>query len=198
MLSKSLHWSDEDFGKSSQIFTCLEVLLSGVVSLESADVSGDLLLVEKEVLGDGGNEVCLVCEDASPGLDGGQVVLHVLARVELLRDLEADEEELQAALDDVVPAAGLEVLNGLSQLVVHLGAALVARLNLRQVIVRGHSVDEASQDVVDHVKVHGLAVVIDLRNLDWGFAKKQDRDVSEVLARLEVVAGFHVTSHIRD
>lgn len=141
--------------------------MSRVVRLELADISRDLLLVNKEVLGDCRDELALVSEDTGPGLNGCQVVLHVLASLELLRHLEADEEELKAALGDVVPATSLEVLDSLRELVVHLSSTGVASLNLGQMVVCGHAVDETSQNVVDHAYVNVVAIVSSSNDLRW-------------------------------
>ena len=140
--------------------------MSRIVRLELADIGHDLIPVLKEVLGDCRDELALVSEDTGPGLDGVQVVLHVLAYIELFRHLLAEEEELKATLGDVVPATSLEVLDDLDELVVHSSSG-VASLNLGQMVVCGHAVDETSQNVVDHDYVNVVAIVSIRVDLRW-------------------------------
>ena len=177
-----------------------EVSTSGEVRFEGGDVHSDLLLVQQVVLGNSRDQLGLVREDRGPALDGTQVVLHVLARVQLLWHLEADKEQIKHALSDIVPATSLEVTDGSHELLVHLGCARVASLKLGQVVLGCHTVDEASQDVVDHAHVDVLrvAVVGERDELGWGGSDQSHSDISDVLSCIEILGGRPVSLLLLD
>ena len=191
----SLDWSNENVGDRGQVLTDQEVGASGEVRLEGGDVRRDLPLVQQVVLGNSRDQLGLVCEDRGPALDGAKVILHVLARVQLLWHLEADKEQVKHALSDIVPAASLEVTDGSHELLVHLGCARVASLKLGQVVLSCHTVDEASQDVVDHAHIDVLSVTVvgERDELGWGGSDQSHSDISDVLTSIKILGGRPVS-----
>ena len=145
--SCGLDGSNSDSHQSSQIVTSLEEILCIPIGLKSGDVGQDFLLVESVVLGKSGGQLGRVGEDLGPGLDGCDVTVHVLAGAQRLRDLQGRQSELKSSLGIVVPAALLDVLNAVLNLLVHELSPLEAGFDLSQVIVTGHSIDEAGNEV---------------------------------------------------
>ena len=125
----------------------MEVLLGVPVGLHSCDISLDLLLVEKVVLGNRLTELGWVSEDLSPSIDGSNVLVHVLAGVESLWDLQNGQTKLKSGLGVFVPATFLDIGNASLNLLCHEITALEAGLNLSQVVITGHAVDETSNEV---------------------------------------------------
>ena len=142
-----LNRSDSHGHQSGQVVTSLEEVACIPISLKSADVSLDLLLVESVVLGKSGRQLGWVSEDLSPSLDGCDVTIHVLAGAKRLRNLQCRQTELKSSLSVIVPATLLDVCNASINLLVHEFAALEARLDLSQVIITSHSIDETSNEV---------------------------------------------------
>ena len=134
----------EEVGKIS---AGLEEKLVVPVSFKSGDVRLDLGLVEEVVLADVSDELLRVGEDGSPFLDGGKVVGHSLASVEGLRDLKGNEAEFKSGLHIVVPASLMDSADASLYLMVHEFATGEAGLNLREVVVSGHTEDETGDEV---------------------------------------------------
>ena len=78
--------------------------MSVPVSLQSFNVTLDLLLVERVVLGELLRQLGWVSEDLGPGLNRCDIIVHVLAGAEGLRDLQGRQAELESGLGVVVPA----------------------------------------------------------------------------------------------
>ena len=152
--SEGLDWANDEGEEIGKVGTGLEVASVGPVGLKSSDVSLDLSLVESVVLGGLLGESGWVLENGSPFLDGGDVVTHGLAGGERLRDLEGNKSEVKSSLDIVVPATGLDVLNTSLDLTSHELTTLEASLNLSEVVVTGHTVNESSNEVWDGHKRH--------------------------------------------
>merc|ERR1719336_1614151 len=116
------------------------------------------------MLGQGCSQRREVCEVFGPSLDGTDVVLNVFTDVENLWNLETNEEELQYSLDDVIPATVFEIIDCCDKLLLHLwGISLDhvdAGLDFGQVVVLGHTIEEACKHFVDVATWdrHGLVV----------------------------------------
>ena len=76
--------------------------------------------------------------------------------MQLLRNLKADLNNFDGTLSNVVPATLLEITNSCEKLLLHLMASLIAGLNLFEIILSSHALDEASNNVVDHEGRGGL------------------------------------------
>ena len=139
---------DQKVDNGCEVLASLEELFGDPVLLESIDVSGDLLLVEKVVLGDFGGKFANLSELLAPSLDLGEVLRHVSAGVKLLRDLEADLNDLKGTLGDVIPATTFKLADCLLELVGHFFATTVASLDLLKLILTDHAFNEASKNVV--------------------------------------------------
>ena len=139
--------ADSDGHESSKIVTSLEVQLGVPVSLQGGNVGLNLLLVESVVLGKSGRHLSRVSEDLSPGLNGSDVTVHVLAGAKRLWNLQGRQAELKSSLGIIVPAAFLDVRNAVLNLLVHEVSALEAGFDLSQVIVTGHSIDKSGNEV---------------------------------------------------
>ena len=136
-----LDGSDEQGDEVSNVLTSGKVSLRAEVRLECGNVGCSLFFVRQEVTRDLGDQLALVGEDRSPFFNGSQVILHALASVELLGDFEANEQDVEDTLSDVVPATGLEVTDRSHEVGLHRGSTSVASLKLCQVVLRSHSVD---------------------------------------------------------
>ena len=108
------------------------------------------------MLGDGRGERLRLLEDLSPGLDGLNIVAHVLAWSNV--DLEVEDEGLDV-LDGFDDVEGLEVLERSLEEAVERGDASVAGLHLLEVVVANHAVDETSGELGKHQDVE-LKVVL--------------------------------------
>mmetsp|Transcript_30625 Transcript_30625/g.37834 ORF Transcript_30625/g.37834 Transcript_30625/m.37834 type:complete len:371 (+) Transcript_30625:142-1254(+) len=182
-----LDGADEEVDNGGDVLTSLEEELAREVRLELFDVGSDLLFMGEVVLGDVRDELALVGEDSGPLLDRTEVILHALASVELLGHLEGQSDDLKHTLSDVVPAAGFEVADSGHELVLNLRATSVASLKLGQVVLLGHAVEEASEDMVHLVggaSVGGSQVHEAFRDV----AEEGRAEVSSSHTRVEVVA----------
>jgi len=103
--------------------------------------------VEGEVLGDFLGQGGDVCENLSPVCDSCDVLIHVFAVVEGLGDLEGDYAELETGLDFPVFATVLEVLDCGFNLGNHEFGSIVALFDFHEIVVCGHSVHKASQNL---------------------------------------------------
>ena len=84
---------------------------------------------------DGRDELGLVAEDAGPVGDLLKLVAHCLASIDLLGDLEANFDDLEATLGNVVPSTGLEVMDSSDQLLLHESGAAEASLDLSKTVL---------------------------------------------------------------
>ena len=148
-MSCSSDWANGKGHQRGGVNTSLEVVSGLPVSFGEGSVGLDGLLVQQPALGNVGGQLGGVGEDLAPSLDGSDIIIHTLAGVESLRELEEGERELKAALGDVVPAALLEVSDGLLNFAVHLLGSLPAGFDFGEVVVTGHAVDKASNEVRD-------------------------------------------------
>ena len=91
-------------------------------------------------------------------------------------------------MSDVVPASGLEVSNGRSELLLHLGATLIARLNLSELVLCGHAIDETGEKVIDimHIEVK-VRKDMSLDKTAGRSSNKFDREVGESVSSLDIV-----------
>ena len=91
-------------------------------------------------------------------------------------------------MSDVVPASGLEVSDGRSELLLHLGTTLVARLNLSELVLGGHAEDETGEEVINTVNIAvkvGKHMALD-KSAGRG-SNEVDRDIGEVVSCLDIV-----------
>ena len=130
----SLFALEKEVDEAGEVLTGLEELLCGEILLKTINVGSYQLLVHDEVSGNFSHELLGVLELQSPVLDSSEIFVHVLASVELLRDLETELDNIDGALGDGVPAALLEVADGLDNLVLHLFSALEASLDFCEVV----------------------------------------------------------------
>ena len=144
-----LDGSDQGGDEIGSLDAGVEVLVGGPVGLDRCDVAGDSLLVEKEVLGGVGNEGLGLGEDSGPLLDGGEVVVHSSVHARSHVGLEV-EDELLELLDGGEDVEGLEVLERGIKVGPERGDARVAGLNLFEMVVTDHAVDETSSEVWEH------------------------------------------------
>ena len=91
-------------------------------------------------------------------------------------------------MSDVVPASGLEVSDGRSELLLHLGATLIARLDLSELVLSGHAKDEAGKKVIDimHIEVK-VRKDMSLDKTAGRSSNKVDREVGESVSSLDIV-----------
>ena len=166
--------------QSGKVVTSLEVRRSVPISLESGDIGLDLFLVEGVVLGEGSRELGGVGEDLGPRLNGSDVFIHVLAGVEGLGNLQDCQAELKCGLGVVVPATLLDIGDSSLDLLGHERNALIAGLDLGQLVVPGHTVDEASDEIggIHDSKVGNL--------VGFDGADGKSHQSSEIISSLEV------------
>jgi hypothetical protein len=100
--------------------------------------------MEGEVLGDSGDKRSGILKDLCPFLNSLDVVSHTLACVKNLRDLECDNSELEGALSDIVPSIASNLGNSEFDFLEHKVATLVAGFDLLEMVLAGHTVEEAS------------------------------------------------------
>ena len=106
--------------------------------------------------------------------------------MELLRNLKADLNNFDGTLSNVVPATLLEIANSCEKLLLHLVATVVAGLNLFEIILSSHALDEASKNVVDHISRLRAFVVVSNLSLIRLFATDEEiGELCKVLASLE-------------
>ena len=148
---KSLDGAHEDSDEVSGVLSGGEVGLVGPVGAHGSDVGSDGLLVQHVVLGDSRGKSRGALEDLSPGLNGGDVVAHSLARSNVF--LEVGDEGLDL-LDGVKDVEGLDVGEGSLKEAKEGGHALVARLHLSKVVVSHHTINEASHHLGQHQEIH--------------------------------------------
>ena len=108
--------------------------MSSEIFFKTINISGYQLLVHDEVSGNFGHELLGILELQSPVLDSSEIVVHVLASVELLRNLESELDNIDCALGNGVPAALLEIADSLDDLVLHLFSALEASLDFGEIV----------------------------------------------------------------
>ena len=112
--------------------------------LVSGDVGLNSLSVKGVVLGDSGGQFLWVKEDLAPFTNSGNIVSHVLACVESLRNLKNNNAEFENSLDFVVPTALCELSESKLDFGIHHLSAGVAGFDFLEVVFSGHSVDEAT------------------------------------------------------
>jgi hypothetical protein len=135
-----LDWSDGNSEEVSSDITSREVLSVGPVRLEGGNISLHLLLVGKEVLAHGLDDLLLVLEDLGPLLDGLDVFRGVLA----IRNISFKRlNKLTQVGDGGVLVSALESRDGLLDQVEGLFAVRVAELKLSEVVLGDHAVDES-------------------------------------------------------
>merc|ERR1719225_1012320 len=144
-----LNGSDQGCDEIGSLDPGVEVLVGGPVGLDRCDVASDSLLVEKEVLGGVGDEGLRRGEDSGPLLDGGEVVVHSSVHARSHVGLEV-EDKLLELLDGGEDVEGLEVLERGIKVGPERGDARVAGLNLFEMVVANHAVDETSSEVWEH------------------------------------------------
>jgi len=174
-----LDWTDSISGKHGSVDAALEPKLLVSIILDLSDVSVDFLFVKQVVLRDGSGQLGWIGKDLSPLLNSRDVIVHTLASCKRLGEDCDGETELESSLDVVISATFLEIIKG--QLEEHrdLLASLVACLNLDKVVITGHSVDEASDEVWNCLSievrdlVHLLHGVVGLNR-----ANSRDNDIS--------------------
>ena len=91
-------------------------------------------------------------------------------------------------MSDVVPASSLEVSDGGSELLLHLGATLIARLDLSELVLCGHAIDETGEKMIDimHIKVK-VRKDMSLDKTAGSSSNEVDREVSESVSCLDIV-----------
>jgi hypothetical protein len=114
------------------------------VSLVSGNVGLNSLSVESIVLGDGGSQFLGVQKDLRPFANSSEIVSHVLASVESLRNLKNNYAEFKNGLNFVVPAALCEFCESKLDFGVHHLGAGVAGFDFLEVVFGGHTVNEAT------------------------------------------------------
>ena len=147
-----LHRADSESESISDILASIEVFFGGPVGLLLANISLDLPAVKEPVLGNGLGKGGGLSEDLAPSLDLGDIIAHALASahggVELIPDG-------AGVLDSLEVVAGFEVGNGSLGVGNDLLSALVASLNLGEVVITSHAVHEAGDEVGDGDGVEG-------------------------------------------
>ena len=139
-----LDWSNGLGESHGGIHTCIEVLTSSPICGLLREVILDRPSVQEPVLGERLGELFGLGENRGPALDRGDVIVHVLAGGESLGELVDDLANLSESGD---VAARLDLGYGLLHVVDDTLAAFVASLNLGQLVVTGHSVDETGHEV---------------------------------------------------
>lgn len=153
MLLCSFDWTDRISCKHGRVDAALEPKLLVSIVLDLGDVSINLLFVKQVVFRDGGSQLCRISEDLSPLFDRGDVIVHALASRKSLGEDCDGETELESGLDLVISAALLKIVKGQLEEHGHLLASLVACLNLDKVVITGHTVDEASNEVWNSLSI---------------------------------------------
>lgn len=153
--SSWVDWSDWTNCDSHQVGsdkTGSEPFFVSPVCFVSSDVSIYGISVEGVVLSDGFGELGGVQENLGPLSNSGKIVAHVLAGVKRLRNLENNDTEFENSLDFVVPAALGELGESKLDFWVHHLCASVASLDFFEVVLSGHAVHEAAEEVWHSVK----------------------------------------------
>ena len=114
------------------------------MSLVSGNVGLNGFSVKSVVLSDGGSKFLGVQEDLGPFANSSEIVSHVFACVESLRNLKNHDAEFENRLDFVVPAALCEFCESKLNFGVHHLGAGVAGFDFLEVVFGGHSVDQAT------------------------------------------------------
>ena len=152
-------WANSDSEEIAEGFTSVEPLVGGGITLDGSDVVLNFLVVEGNVLGDSGGESCGVLEDGGPLFDGSEVFVHVFAGVKGLRDLESDESKLEGSLGVGVPSTVMDVLDTSLDFIFHDFTASVAVLNLEEMVVASHLIDEATEELRDGYELQSEVVL---------------------------------------
>ena len=96
-------------------------------------------------------------------------------------------------MSDVVPASGLEVSDGRSELLLHLGTTLVASFNLSELVLGGHAINETGKQMIDTVNIAvkvGKHMALD-KSAGRG-SNEIDRDIGKVVSCLDIVLAGQV------
>ena len=108
------------------------------------------------MLGCSFNQWSLVLEDLSPGLDGVDVFTHVLARSDILLEMENETLELLDSTDDVEL---LKVVESGVQVSPERSGTCVTGLELGEVVLTNHTVHEASGEFGKSIQIHCKVVL---------------------------------------
>ena len=113
--------------------------------------------------------------------------------MELLGKLQGGKDDFEDTLSNCVPSTSFEVSDGFDDLLLHFCAASIAGLELSQMVLLGHSIDEASQKVVDHVDIDVRFVCES--GLLW-LTNQSNCNVTKGFSSLEVLLSCHISLHL--
>ena len=151
VLSRSDGTNSEGKGGSG-VLAGAEVVSSRPVALLLGDVFTDSRAVEEPVLADGSSESGGMGEDLGPGLNLSDVGAHALAGGQGGADLSPDGTGI---LDSREVFAMLEITHGFLGVSDDLFTALVAELNLGEVVVTSHTEHKSSDEFGDRLDIEG-------------------------------------------
>jgi len=117
------------------------------VGFDGSDVVIDLSSVQRVVLCNLLRKHSRMSELCAPLPDGFDVFIHALASFEDDRDLESDNADFKDALKDWVPASLFEGSNRKFDFGLNIMTAVVASLDLREIVGLCHAVHEPSDQI---------------------------------------------------
>ena len=149
-------WANGKNDGVGNILSSIVVLGSVVVGGGLGDISGDILPVCEEVLGQGADESDWILEDLGPVLDLLDIIIHGLAVIKVLWELLDDLTKLLNSLDHVLDISLGEIRNGIGDLHLEGLTVLKALFDLWKVILLNKTVDHSGDELFGTFDVHGV------------------------------------------
>jgi len=173
-MHRSLDWASNERDDVSDVFSSLEHVSSVDVRLDGLDVSEDVSEVGEGVVEDGHWSQSL-----SPCLNGGDVVLDVLAVLDVPWDGLKHESDLLNGLDVVGKSASFEVSNSDLDHGLELFGISDAAVDVLEVLVLDQSVEKS----LNKLEVFGSSLEWSYFDLGW-FSESENNDFSNIVSDL--------------